>query len=70
MARHKMVNGVKIDFTDAEEKARDLQEQEVLNGAFDRSMEDLRLKRNMLLNQTDYIVIKAKETGGTISSAW
>ena len=40
------------------------------NGAFNRSMENLRAKRNALLNQTDWIVIKAKETGGTISSAW
>jgi|TARA_R100000030_G_scaffold62773_2_gene47539 hypothetical protein len=37
---------------------------------FDYSMEELRKKRNNLLNQTDYIVIKAKETGGTIPSAW
>ena len=33
---------------------------------FDYSMEELRKKRNNLLNQTDYIVIKAKETGGTL----
>jgi len=30
----------------------------------------LRAKRNRLLNETDWIVIKAKETGATIPTAW
>jgi hypothetical protein len=34
------------------------------------SLNELRAKRNALLNETDYIVIKAKETGTTISTAW
>ncbi len=33
-------------------------------------MEQLRKKRNTLLNESDYIVIKAKETGTTIPTAW
>ena len=37
---------------------------------FDNAMEELRTKRNALLNETDYIVIKAKETGTTIPTAW
>jgi len=37
---------------------------------FDNAMQDLRNKRNNLLTETDYIVIKAKETGATISTAW
>ena len=37
---------------------------------FDIAIEDLRQKRNSLLAQTDYIVIKAKETGATIPTAW
>lgn len=30
----------------------------------------LRIKRDRLLQETDYIVIKAKETGTTIPTAW
>ena len=30
MARHKMVNGIKIDFTEAEENARDTEENQFL----------------------------------------
>ena len=37
---------------------------------FDRAINKLRQKRNSLLSETDYIVIKAKETGGTIATAW
>ena len=37
---------------------------------FERSITILREKRNSLLEKTDWIVIKAKETGGTIPSAW
>ena len=37
---------------------------------FEIAMEELRGKRDMLLNETDYIVIKAKETGATIPTAW
>tara|TARA_R100001460_G_scaffold30805_1_gene60783 strand:- start:117 stop:488 length:372 start_codon:yes stop_codon:yes gene_type:complete len=36
----------------------------------DYALSELRIKRNDLLTETDYIVIKAKETGGTIPSAW
>ena len=31
---------------------------------------DIRFKRSRLLAETDWVVIKAKETGGNISSAW
>ena len=34
------------------------------------TLDDLRTRRNHLLNETDYIVIKAKETGTTIPTAW
>ena len=37
---------------------------------FDIAIRDLRTKRNNLLSETDYIVIKAKETGTTIPTAW
>ena len=37
---------------------------------FDNAMANLRAKRNTLLNETDWIIIKAKETGTTIPTAW
>ena len=57
MARFKNVNGNKIPFTAEEETARDLEEQQWLEGAFDRSMENLRIKRNLLLSETDYLAL-------------
>jgi hypothetical protein len=38
--------------------------------AFEIAISSLRAKRNNLLADTDYIVIKAKETGATIPTAW
>ena len=37
---------------------------------FEVSLEKLRAKRDALLNETDWIVTKAKETGTTIPTAW
>jgi len=70
MVRFHKVNGVQIQFTAEEEAQKDLEEQQWLEGAFDRKITFLREKRNALLNETDWIVTKAKETGGTIPSAW
>jgi len=38
--------------------------------AFEIAIADLRATRDALLNETDWIVIKAKETGTTIPTAW
>ena len=57
MERFKIVDGVKIYLTAEENIARDLEEQQWLEGAFDRSMENLRIKRNNLLAQTDYLAL-------------
>ena len=54
MVRFHKVNGVQIQFTAEEEALRDAEELEWSNGAFDRSMENLRIKRNNLLAQTDW----------------
>lgn len=37
---------------------------------FDNAMAELRAKRDALLNETDWIVTKAKETGTTIPTDW
>ena len=49
-----MVNGVRIQFTAEEEKARDLEEQAWADGAPARRMADLREQRNQLLVETDW----------------
>ena len=57
MTRYKIVNNQTIPFTAEEEALRDAEELEWSNGAFDRSMEKLRAKRNALLNETDYLAL-------------
>ena len=57
MPRYHNINGVKVQFTAEEEALRDAEELEWTNGAFDRSMEELRTKRNNLLAQTDYLAL-------------
>ena len=54
MARYKMVNGERIQFTAADETARDADEATWESGAFDRAMADLRQRRNALLAATDF----------------
>jgi len=65
-----MVNGEKIQFTAEEEKERDLEEKEWNDAAPERRMTDLREQRNILLAETDWIVIKARENNATVPSAW
>ena len=57
MPRFKLVNGERIQFTAAEEAARDAEEAAWTNGAFDRAMADLRAKRNRLLAETDHLAL-------------
>ena len=54
MPRYKMVNGERIQFTPAEESARDAEEATWNAGAKDRAIASLRSKRNALLKETDH----------------
>ena len=54
MARHKLVDGVRIPLTEAEEMARDAEEAAWEAGAFDRSIARLREDRNRRLAATDW----------------
>ena len=67
---HKLVNGIQVPLTDEEIAQRQADEQEWLNGAFDRAIADLRAKRNRLLASSDWEVVKAKETGATLSAGF
>ena len=57
MARHHLINGIKVPFTAAEEAARDAEETSWNNGAYDRAIADLRSKRNRLLAETDFYAL-------------
>ena len=52
-----MVNGERIQFTAAEETARDAEEQAWADGAVARAQADLRAKRNRLLAETDFYAL-------------
>ena len=54
MARNKLVDNLIIPFTAEEEKAWDAAEQRRREGAFDRTIADLRSKRNQLLTDSDW----------------
>ena len=58
MARHKIVNGVRIDFTPEEEAARDAEDAAWAAGAFDRAMVGLREDRNRNLSATDWYALQ------------
>ena len=54
MPRFHNIDGVRVQFTAEEEALRDAEELEWSNGAFDRALNNLRIKRNGLLAQTDW----------------
>ena len=58
MARHKIVNGVRIDFTPEEEVARDAEEAAWEAGQFDRDIARLREDRNRRLASTDWYALQ------------
>ena len=58
MARTKVVNGVRMDFTPEEEIARDAEEAAWAAGAFDRAILRLRENRNRKLASTDWYALQ------------
>ena len=58
MARHKMVNGVRIEFTAEEETARDAEEAVWEAGRFDRAIGRLRDTRTQRLSATDWYALQ------------
>ena len=58
MARHKMVDGVRIDFTPEEEAARDAEEAVWEAGRFDRAISELRRERTRRLSATDWYALQ------------
>ena len=58
MARHHLVNGVRVPFTAEEEAARDAEEAAWEAGAFDRAIERLREDRTRRLLHTDWYALQ------------
>jgi TPP-dependent pyruvate/acetoin dehydrogenase alpha subunit len=57
MPRYHNINGNKVQFTAAEEAARDAEEQAWADGALERAQDNLRSKRNQLLAETDFYAL-------------
>ena len=70
MPRYKLVNGIRTQLSAEEEAARDAEETAWNNGAKDRAMANLRSKRDGLLKDSDWEILKVLETGGTVTQAW
>ena len=57
MPRYHNINGNKVQFTAAEETARDNEEAAWANAAPARALADLRQRRNRLIAETDYLAL-------------
>ena len=57
MPRYKILNGVRLELTDAEETARNAEETAANDNAFNRAMILVRDKRNILLKETDFYAL-------------
>ena len=57
MPRYHNINGNRVQFTDAEETARDNEETAWANAAPARALADMRAKRNRLLAETDFYAL-------------
>ena len=68
MPRFHNINGTNVQFTAAEETARDNEEAAVLAAAPARALADLRSKRDGLLKASDWEITSELEKGNAISS--
>jgi len=68
MPRYHNINGNNVQFTAAEETARDNEETAWANAAPARALATLRDKRNSLLQAYDWEILQELEKGNAISS--
>ena len=66
MPRYHNKGGTRVQFTDAEETARDAEEAAVASDATDRAAAHVRQERDKLLAETDYLAL----SDVTMSDAW
>ena len=57
MPRYHNINGERVQFTAAEEAARDAEEKAWADGEFDREIAKVRAKRNILIAETDFYAL-------------
>ena len=57
MPRFKLVDGVSVQLTDAEETARDAEELAFTNNAFNKAIANVRDKRDRLIGETDFYAL-------------
>ena len=67
MPRFHNINGNNVQFTAAEETARDNEEAAWANAAPARALAELRSKRNSLLQSSDWEIMQELEKGNEIS---
>ena len=67
MPRFHNINGTNVQFTAAEETARDNEEAAWANAAPTRALAELRSKRNRLLQASDWEIMQELEKGNAIS---
>jgi hypothetical protein len=67
MPRYHNINGTNVQFTAAEETARDNEEAAWANAAPARALSELRSKRNRLLQTSDWEIMQELEKGNAIS---
>jgi hypothetical protein len=67
MPRYHNINGENVQFTAAEETARDNEEAAWANAAPTRALAELRSKRNRLLQASDWEIMQELEKGNAIS---
>ena len=67
MPRYHNINGNNVQFTAAEETARDNEEAAYANAAPARALAELRGKRNRLLQTSDWEIMQELEKGNAIS---
>jgi hypothetical protein len=65
---HKLVDGIQIPLSAEEIAQRQAEEIAWNNGAFDRAIAGLRLKRNALLSATDYLALSDNTLSVAMSS--
>ena len=70
MTRYHRRGQNRVPFTAEEEAARDAEEQALRDTELDRTLNQLRKERNQLLTESDWVVVKAKETDAVIPAEW
>ena len=70
MPRYHNINGVNVQFTAEEETARDNEEAAWENAAPARALAELRVKRDRLLQVSDWNITSELEKGNAISTDW